>query len=126
LEESGVRIRDLRSRNGIKVDGLPILEAYIPVGSKLEVGQSVFQLTSNQQKRHISVQHKDQTGTLIGRSREMRTIFAMLQKLGGRNVNTLLHGKQAPEKRPSPRQSITQGIPSHPSWSSIVGPCHRV
>ncbi len=93
LDELGVRVRDLKSRNGVQVEGLVILEAYIPIHGKLQVGQSVFQLTSRHQKREIAIPYQDKSGFLIGKNREMRTIFSMIERLGKRKVNTLLRGE---------------------------------
>src|SRR5438034_3156442 len=40
----GVRIRDLKSHNGIKVNGVPRQEAALQVGDRLEISEFMFEL----------------------------------------------------------------------------------
>ncbi|MBU51216.1 MAG: AAA family ATPase [Deltaproteobacteria bacterium] len=93
LEEEGLRIRDLVSRNGIRVNGLQVFDAFLPPGAKLEIGQSTIELRSHNQKREIEVHYADESGTLIGRSQGMRKIFSMLSRLKKSDISVSLQGE---------------------------------
>jgi len=93
LDERGLRLRDLNSRNGIKIAKIPVFDAYLPPDTTFEVGQSLIQLRSNQQKREIPVNYQDDSGTIVGKSQEMRKIFSMISRLGKCQVATLLTGE---------------------------------
>lgn len=108
LEEKGLRVLDLQSRNGIKLNDSPILDAYMLPGAKLQLGQSVLTLRSHQQTKELSIQYHDRTGTLIGKSIAMRKIFSLLPRLGQRKVTTLLSGETGTGKT-----SIAQAIHLH-------------
>lgn len=93
LDEKGVRIRDLRSRNGILIDGNMVLEAYLREGAVFQLGSSKIQLISHHKKRTIPIKYQDESGLLVGKSPQMRNIFSMLGRLGKSNVSTLLAGE---------------------------------
>ena len=93
LEEEGLRVRDLVSRNGIRVNGLQVFDALLPLGARLEIGQSTIELRSHNQKREIEVHYADESGTLIGRSQGMRKIFSMLSRLKKSDISVSLQGE---------------------------------
>lgn len=92
-DEKGLRIRDLRSRNGITLEGSPVIEAYLVEGARLQVGKSVIQLKLHESQREISLPLQDESGLLVGRSRKMRDLFSLIPRLGQRSVTTLLLGE---------------------------------
>ncbi len=108
LVEKGLRVLDLRSRNGIRLNDSPILDAYMLPGARLQLGQSVLTLRSSPQTKELSIQYHDSTGTLIGKSMAMRKIFSILPRLGQRKVTTLLYGETGTGKT-----SIAQAIHRH-------------
>jgi len=93
LDERGLRIRDLGSRNGISIEGCPIFDAYLVPGVPLKVGGSILLLKSHNQRKNFAVAYFDKSGTLFGKSRELRKIFSMLPKIAQRKVPTVLSGE---------------------------------
>lgn len=93
FEEKGLRVQDMRSRNGIRLNDVHVYDALFLPGMRLQVGQSVLTLRSNQQQREVSIPFHDSTETLIGQSLAMRKIFSFLPRLGQRKVTTLLAGE---------------------------------
>lgn len=93
FEEKGFRVRDLKSRNGIKLNGAPVLDAYLVPGSTLQVGLSVLKLRTHQGTKERSISFYDNTRSLLGRSVAMRKIFSILPRLAQRKVTTLLTGE---------------------------------
>lgn len=105
FEEKGLRVCDLNSRNGIKIDGVPVVDAYFLPGAKLEVGLSALQLQSHKKTKDLSIPFHDETGTLVGKSIAMRKIFTLLPRLGQRKVTTMITGETGTGKT-----SIAQAI----------------
>lgn len=92
LSEMGARIRDLSSNNGTFIQDIQIFEA--PLHTVFRVGNSVLKLqTKEQNKRTVAVKYYDQTGSLVGKSKAMRKLFAMLARLGDSEVSVLLRGE---------------------------------
>ncbi len=93
LDERGVRIRDLKSRNGVIIEGYPVFDAYLKEDAVFEIGDSTFQLKFHHQTRELSIQYQDDSGTLVGKSAPMRKLFSLLGRLAQRKVMTLLTGE---------------------------------
>lgn len=93
LDESGIRVRDLNSRNGVQFNGITIYDGRLNKDVKLQVGQTIFHLHSNEEPRDVPIHYRDETGTLVGKSMAMRKIFSMLNRLGSSNVPTLIQGE---------------------------------
>lgn len=93
LEEKGLHVRDLDSLNGIQINGVEVIDAYLKDGDTLKVGQTTLKLHSSQQTQEVDVCFRDPTGILVGKSRKMRKIFSMLSKVANRNIPVLLRGE---------------------------------
>jgi len=88
-----VKVRDLDSRNGLYLDGNRISEAYLVPGNKFRIGHSVLLFRTNHRRRKLALYHFDATGSLIGKSPQMREIFRMLDKLSSRDTPVILTGE---------------------------------
>ncbi len=108
LEEQGLRVHDLHSRNGIRLNEIPVYDALFLPGTRLQVGQSTLMLRSSQKRTELDIHYYDSTGTLVGRSIAMRKIFSVLPRLAQRKVSTLLNGETGTGKT-----SIARAIHLH-------------
>jgi transcriptional regulator with GAF, ATPase, and Fis domain len=91
--EGGVKVRDLGSTNGTKVQGARINEAIVQPGTVLKVGEVEIVLRPAQ--RNVEVLPSDKTwfGAVIGKSLAMRTIFGVLERIAGTEATVLLEGE---------------------------------
>jgi two-component system nitrogen regulation response regulator GlnG len=81
----GVGVRDLGSSNGSFVLGNRIVEAVLPYGAHVRIGNSTIELLPL-----TAAQHQDRYGGLIGHSESMRHLFALLQRLEASDVTVLI------------------------------------
>ena len=93
LEERGVRLRDLGSRNGILLGGYQVFDAYLREDGEFKLGNTTVRLQSHHQSQEIEINYQDESGTLVGRGPHMRKLFSMMPRLAQRRVTTLLLGE---------------------------------
>ncbi len=94
VREERYVIRDLGSTNGTRLDGTPVLEAYLSPGSRVQVGDT--ELLFEPKKKWVRVaagDASDHFGSLYGSSEPMRTVFALLSKVGPTDLSCILVGE---------------------------------
>jgi transcriptional regulator with GAF, ATPase, and Fis domain len=89
----GVRVRDLGSTNGTRVQGARVTEAVVPPGTVLKVGEVEIVLRPG--ARNVEVMPSDKThfGSALGQSLAMRTIFGVLERIAPTDATVLLEGE---------------------------------
>src|SRR5256885_6467106 len=75
VDAHGVRLRDLGSRNGTKVDGTRVVDGYLRDGSLLQVGRSTVNFQLGTDRVRLPVSDRTAMGPLVGKSQAMRTLF---------------------------------------------------
>jgi DNA-binding NtrC family response regulator len=93
LDDGRVRVRDLGSRNGTQVDGVPVTDAFLRDGSKLRLGQVVIALEIGDKTAKLVLAERTELGGLVGRSPAMRACFALLERAAETEVTLLLEGE---------------------------------
>jgi two-component system, NtrC family, response regulator GlrR len=85
--------RDLTSRNGTLVDGVPIVAAYLREGSVLTLGRSEVVFTFGPDHVRLALSRRDRFGQLLGASRAMRRVFAQLERAAATDSTVLIEGE---------------------------------
>jgi DNA-binding NtrC family response regulator len=93
LDAGRVRVRDLGSRNGTIVDGVPVTDAFLRDGSKLRLGQVVIGLEIGDKTSKVALADGTSFGGLVGQSPAMRACFALLERAAETEVTLLLEGE---------------------------------
>ncbi len=93
VDESGVRVRDLKSRNGTVLDGVVVLEAFLRVGSLLRLGKTVIRFELGMETNRLPLSEETSFGSLNGVSPAMRATFAMLARAADSDATVLLEGE---------------------------------
>jgi transcriptional regulator with GAF, ATPase, and Fis domain len=90
--ERGVRIRDLGSRNGTRVQDVNIVEAYLTDRARIWLGpvELVFEPTAPQR---IGIPDDAALGPLRGSTAEMRSVFARITKVAPKDLTVLVQGE---------------------------------
>ena len=86
-------IRDLDSTNGTYINGLRIVEAYLPIGATITLGHTV--IIFQPKKSWVSVQpsSKESFGSLLGKSYRMKEIFGILEKISPTDLSVIITGE---------------------------------
>ena len=92
-EDTGVRVRDLGSTNGTRIDGTLVHDAVVSPGSTVRVGQ--VEIAIRPSARPIEVMPSEHTrfGGAIGKSLSMRSLFGVLEYMAPSNATVLLEGE---------------------------------
>jgi transcriptional regulator with GAF, ATPase, and Fis domain len=97
-EKGGVVARDLGSRNGTFLSGARIVEAELPVGAVVTVGQSALAVQPRWYVREVPPSPNTSFGELLGQSLVMRDLFAILERVAGTDVTLLVEGESGTGK----------------------------
>ena len=92
-EGNAVRVRDLGSTNGTRVDGTRVQDALLSPGAVLKVGEVEIALRAGPQKQEVLPSDKPRFGPALGQSLAMRTIFGVLERIAPTEATVLLEGE---------------------------------
>jgi two-component system, NtrC family, response regulator GlrR len=103
IDEVGVRVRDLKSRNATVLDGVTVLEAFLRVGSLLRLGKTVIRFELGSEQNRLALSESTRFGSLTGTSPAMRGTFAMLARAAESDATVLLEGETGTGKSQAAR-----------------------
>jgi transcriptional regulator with GAF, ATPase, and Fis domain len=89
----GVRVRDLSSTNGTRVQGARVTEAVVAPGTVLKVGEVEIVLRPGARSVEVMPSDKTHFGAALGQSLAMRTIFGVLERIAPTDATVLLEGE---------------------------------
>jgi two-component system, NtrC family, response regulator GlrR len=93
IRQSYARIRDLDSINGVFVDGIKVVEAYLRSGSLIRLGGTVLSFQLAGRRVAIPVSRRTEFGLMVGRSAAIRGAFALLERVAANDLPVLLEGE---------------------------------
>lgn len=89
----GLWLRDLESTNGTFMRGTKVREALLEAGSDFEVGRTRIEVRSTTTRSRVPLSRRTRFGGLVGESRAMRRLFAMLERVCPTDVTVLVEGE---------------------------------
>jgi len=100
IQESagGYLIRDLESTNGTELNNLPVREAYLEFGTTLTLGETLLKFVPFEETLEIFPSADSRWGSIYGQSVQMRSLFAVLDKVAGTGAAIILQGETGTEK----------------------------
>jgi DNA-binding NtrC family response regulator len=98
LTTDGVLLRDLGSKNGTFVGRVKIVEAILPAGETVRVGDSVLRVDATGETSLVPLSAAASFGAALGGSLVMRALFATLRKLAASSETALLLGESGTGK----------------------------
>lgn len=95
LEVVGTRLRvqDLGSTNGTRVQGLVVLEALLQGGEHIVVGSTVVEVERLDDTRGGPISVSDRFGSLVGSSVAMRRLYPLCERLAASDVPVIIEGE---------------------------------
>jgi DNA-binding NtrC family response regulator len=91
-------VRDLGSRNGTFMGGTRLMEAEVPLGALLVVGDTILCIQSRWHVREVRPSSERAFGELIGESVAMREVFAILEHVAPTDITVLVEGESGTGK----------------------------
>jgi len=89
----GYRLRDLRSTNGVFVEGVQVLEAKLVDKVRLKLGRTELKFEPETRQVSWPLSHMDHFGECYGQSASMRRVFALLEKAAKVDSPVVLEGE---------------------------------
>lgn len=93
LEATGVRVRDVGSRNGTWLGGVRLRDALITTSTTLTIGATSLALRLDAGPTDLAVSQSTRFGDAIGVSPAMRHVFIQLERAARSEVTILLEGE---------------------------------
>jgi len=94
----GHLVRDLGSTNGTFVDGLRVMEAFLPKKARLGVGGTEISFALLSDADDVPLHPGGRFGPLVGDSPAMRALFERLARVAPRDTTVLLEGESGSGK----------------------------
>jgi len=91
--QGGIRVRDLRSTNGVLVNGVRFYDALLPLSSRLHLGDTELSIVPLDETVEREQTMSDRFGDLVGCAPHTRELFADLERIAGIDVTVLIEGE---------------------------------
>jgi DNA-binding NtrC family response regulator len=89
----GYRLRDLRSTNGVFIEGLQVIEARLLDKVRLNIGRSELRFEPDRHEIQWPLSPHERFGDVLGRSTAMRRSFALLERAAPTESSIVLEGE---------------------------------
>ncbi|MDO8494254.1 MAG: sigma 54-interacting transcriptional regulator [Deltaproteobacteria bacterium] len=86
-------LKDLSSTNGTYLNGSKVKEAYLEPGDTIKVGNSLLEFVAFNEGVSVEPSSKEIFGAMVGKSRKMRQIFAILEKIATSHATVIIEGE---------------------------------
>lgn len=86
-------LRDLESTNGTFLNGSRVKEAYLTPGDVIKMGNTAIEFVAFDEKVKIEPSTREEFGLMVGKSRKMRQIFSILEKISPTNATVIIEGE---------------------------------
>ncbi len=86
-------LRDLGSTNGSFLNGSRVKEAYLSPGDLIKAGNTTIEFVAYDEKVKIEPSDKEEFGLMVGKSRKMRQIFSILEKISPTHATVIIEGE---------------------------------
>jgi len=106
-EPEGVRVRDLGSTNGTRINGVGVVDALASPGMKVSFGDVTLTVESTQQ-RVEALATTTSFGGLVGQSAPMRALFRQMEQLAASPATVLLQAESG-----SGKELVARAIHQH-------------
>jgi DNA-binding NtrC family response regulator len=90
---TGVRVRDLGSRNGTRAGGIAIADGTVSAGTLLALGNSDIRIDVESDEVELDASERSAFGALIGETAVMREVFSQLEKIAASDATVLIQGE---------------------------------
>jgi transcriptional regulator with PAS, ATPase and Fis domain len=90
---SAIFVRDLGSTNGTFCEGVRVYEADVPSGAILKIGATAIRVEVSDAPLFVDVSTRESFGELVGKSLEMRRLYAMLERISKSDTTVLVQGE---------------------------------
>lgn len=98
VDETGYLLSDRGSKNGVFVNGLQIRQVYLQDKTTFDIGDSTIRFELTEEKTEVRFSGREKFGKLLGQSRPMREIFAMLERVSPTDATVLIEGESGTGK----------------------------
>jgi transcriptional regulator with GAF, ATPase, and Fis domain len=88
-----IALRDMGSTNGTLVGDLRVVEAVVPPGTIVKAGASAFRIDAGETPTFIPLSDRTELGELVGGGVEMRSVYAVLERVAPTDATLLIHGE---------------------------------
>ncbi|MFO0725151.1 MAG: sigma 54-interacting transcriptional regulator [Myxococcota bacterium] len=88
-----LKISDLGSRNGTRVQGVAIEAAFLEGGEHISLGQTVLRVEKERAAERRTLPLMVELGRTVGASTEMRRLYPLIERLAGSDLPTLIEGE---------------------------------
>jgi DNA-binding NtrC family response regulator len=89
----GLRVRDLGSKNGTYIGSIRVLEAIVPPGETVTVGETRLRITALEAGPALALYEGDSFFGLVGNSVALRSLIVQIQKAARADVTVLIQGE---------------------------------
>lgn len=86
-------LRDLSSTNGTFLNGSKVKEAYLSPGDLIKLGNTTLEFVAFDEKIKIEPSDKEEFGLMVGKSRKVRQIFSILEKISPTHATVIIEGE---------------------------------
>jgi DNA-binding NtrC family response regulator len=113
IEGDSIRIVDVGSRNGTRIDGIAIRDAYARADSLITLGNTRLRLRMLDDVVDFPLSLRERFGRLLGKSTAMRHAFAILERIAPTDMPVLIEGENGTGK-----ELVAEAIHEHSSRSA--------
>jgi DNA-binding NtrC family response regulator len=97
-EDEGYVLRDLGSTNGTFVRGLRANSVWLGATEEISLGHTVLKFSVLDEHDEVPLSENEAFGEMLGRSKVMRSVFAMLERAAQSHATVLLEGESGTGK----------------------------
>ena len=110
LDFDGLRIRDLGARNGVRLGGRRVVEAWLEPKDAVTLGETVLELRLVEGGAEQALPERTSFGRLRGSSLRMRQLYGELERCAGSAATLLLRGETGTGKDLAARAVAETGV----------------